>query len=580
MADTEPTVNSPEPSHADQEAVQTNESAESDAKQPEKAQSPPADASEQQQAEEPAAPSDVSPVPDKVEEGPGETVDAVDKPATEPAANGATAPTKKAGNGRRKSAGVPEHRSKKLNKKKSLARITHLDAKPGEYYIARLRSYPPWPSIICDEEILPESLLATRPVTTRQADGTYNEAFRDDGKRVHERTFPVMFMGSNEFAWVPNTDLTPLDVESCKNASEKGKGKGLIAAYEVAAEGHDLQYFKDMLADHQRALQEDEEEREAKAVAKVEKQQKKKRKSTEVAEEPEDEEAETTGGKKKSVKKRKKDVVESEGETEKRGKTELTGNRQQPAKTPKTATKLKLTTPKTPGTGEKGKKAPAAPKVIKAKTKKVAKPATSDEEEVEEPPTEEKKQLDVGEAKAKRQNEVKYLRYKLQKGFLTRDQAPEGDEMETMSSYIQKLHSYSDLEVSIIRSTKIHKVLKAIIKLPSIPREEEFDFRGRSVEILSKWKQLLESDLPDNVSAAAKPTTNGIHKKELTDNTKKAATADKDKPDGTPAKDDDVEMPDAPEDSTKEDKVDKNDDSEKQEGEAGPPEKQPEPVAA
>ena len=102
-------------------------------------------------------------------------------------------------NAKRKSTGgVPEHKSKKLNKKQSKAKITHLDAQPGEYYFARLKSYPPWPSIVCDEEMLPNSLLSTRPVTTRREDGVYRPDYADGGKKVSERTFPVMFLHTNE----------------------------------------------------------------------------------------------------------------------------------------------------------------------------------------------------------------------------------------------------------------------------------------------------------------------------------------------------------------------------------------------
>ena len=102
-------------------------------------------------------------------------------------------------NGKRKSSsGVPEHKGKKLNKKKSMPKMTHLDAQPGEYYFARLKSYPPWPSIICDEDMLPQSLLSTRPVTTKQLDGTYREAYADGGKKAHDRTFPIMFLETNE----------------------------------------------------------------------------------------------------------------------------------------------------------------------------------------------------------------------------------------------------------------------------------------------------------------------------------------------------------------------------------------------
>ena len=74
-----------------------------------------------------------------------------------------------------------------------MAKITHLDAQPGEYYLARLKSYPPWPSIICDEEMLPDILLNSRPVTTKK-----DEAYADGGKKVADRTFPIMFLHTNE----------------------------------------------------------------------------------------------------------------------------------------------------------------------------------------------------------------------------------------------------------------------------------------------------------------------------------------------------------------------------------------------
>lgn len=114
--------------------------------------------------------------------------------ATTAAANGT--PLSKAK--RKSSIGIPEHRSKTLKKKQSKQKITHLDAKPGDFYLARLRSYPPWPAIICDEDMLPEVLLNSRPVTARQADGQYKEPYADGGKKVGDRTFPVMFLYTNE----------------------------------------------------------------------------------------------------------------------------------------------------------------------------------------------------------------------------------------------------------------------------------------------------------------------------------------------------------------------------------------------
>ena len=66
--------------------------------------------------------------------------------------------------------------------------------------------------------------------------------------------------------------------------------------------------------------------------------------------------------------------------------------------------------------------------------------------------------------------------------------------MKSMSDYIAKLESYTDLEVSIMRATKIHKVLRAIVKLASIPRDGEFEFKKRSADVLAGWNRLLQAD--------------------------------------------------------------------------------------
>lgn len=101
---------------------------------------------------------------------------------------------------RRKSSAVPEHLKggKKLNKKPSKAKILHLDAKPGQHFFAKLKGFPPWPVIVCEENMLPPNMLSTRPVTAARPDGTYREDFADGGKRIADRTFPVMYLHTNE----------------------------------------------------------------------------------------------------------------------------------------------------------------------------------------------------------------------------------------------------------------------------------------------------------------------------------------------------------------------------------------------
>lgn len=80
--------------------------------------------------------------------------------------------------------------------------------------------------------------------------------------------------------------------------------------------------------------------------------------------------------------------------------------------------------------------------------------------------------------------------------------------MRQMSDYITILENFNDLEVSIIRATKINKVLKAILKLESIPREDELHFKDRSQSLLDKWNKLMAGD-----SASTPTATNGVNGK-------------------------------------------------------------------
>ena len=72
-------------------------------------------------------------------------------------------------------------------------------------------------------------------------------------------------------------------------------------------------------------------------------------------------------------------------------------------------------------------------------------------------------------------------------------------EIKAMSDYVQKLESYQNLEASIIRKTKINKVLKGIMKLASIPKDEEFNLRERSKVLLQAWSQVLANE-PEGAS--------------------------------------------------------------------------------
>lgn len=186
-----------------------------------------------------------------------------DAPADAPAAP-------KARGGRRKSM-AGDSKAKALSKKGSKARLTHPDAKPGDHFLVKLKGFPAWPAIVCDETMLPHALLTSRPVSAARSDGSYGEAYADGGKRVHDRSFPVMYLYTNELyvepdprsraraplltrrnsGWVQNTALSGLTADKAKDTLGEKMRKDLRAAFELAADDHPLDYYKDILKSFQ-----------------------------------------------------------------------------------------------------------------------------------------------------------------------------------------------------------------------------------------------------------------------------------------------------------------------------------------
>ncbi|KAI1263086.1 hypothetical protein F5Y18DRAFT_438543 [Xylariaceae sp. FL1019] len=400
---------------------------------------------------------------------------------------------------RRKSTGVAD-KGKKLNKKASKAKILHLDASPGEHYFAKLKGFPPWPVVICEEDMLPQNMLNSRPVTAARADGIYREDFADGGKRAADRTFPVMYLHTNEFSWTPNTDLSELDASTVSDLVTAKMRKDLQAAHHLAAEGHDLDYYKNV-------LREFEEQRLAKLEAKKSKV-KTPKKPSKAADEDGDldmEDAEEGSGepaeKKSKSKKRKAEEDAStpqQSDSVKKPKIKLTGS-----STPKNANGVQ-----SPSAAKEATKSVK----VKAKSSKVAKDADSKEKEAVAP---KEPELTPEEKRVRKEKEILFLRHRLQRGLLPREGSPVAEEMKQVSDFLAKLETFPDLDVSIIRATKINKVLKAILKLETIPKEEEFQFKPRSQTLLDKWNILLASDAApaatNGVSGkSSKETTNGV----------------------------------------------------------------------
>ncbi|KAI8683975.1 PWWP domain-containing protein [Fusarium keratoplasticum] len=409
------------------------------------------------------------------------TADSAAPPAdgeTTAANTAAETPAPKGRNNRRKSTGGAG--GKTLSKKASKARLTHLDAKPGDHFLVKLKGFPAWPAIICDESMLPQALVVNRPVTAARRDGTYNEAYADGGKRVNDRSFPVMYLYTNEFGWVPNTSLTELTPEKASDSITEKMRKDLREAFELASQNNPIDYYKDVLKQFQEELIAQEE---AKKEAAATPKKSKKGKAKAPADDLEMDDVDDDVPEKPKSKKRK---AEDDASTPQRSDS---------VKKPKI--KLNTSTPKAANGTPKGKD--------ESTTKTKLKVKKSSEKKAEGPKEPKEPKMTAEQRRQRKEKEVLYLRHKLQRGLLTRDQQPQESEMKQMSEYVTMLENFKDLEVSIIRSTKINKVLKAILKLQTIPREEEFHFKDRSQALLDQWNQLMANE----PAAAAANGVNG-----------------------------------------------------------------------
>jgi hypothetical protein len=89
----------------------------------------------------------------------------------------------------------------------------------------------------------------------------------------------------------------------------------------------------------------------------------------------------------------------------------------------------------------------------------------------------------------------------LQKGLLSNHRDLVWEEMEQMSEFISRLESFEYMDILVIQETKINKVLKAILKLPDIPRDEEFLITTRSQTLFDNWnRQIIEQGKEDLIN--------------------------------------------------------------------------------
>lgn len=112
-----------------------------------------------------------------------------------------------------------------------------------------------------------------------------------------------------------------------------------------------------------------------------------------------------------------------------------------------------------------------------------------------------KQKKDVQLTEEEKQRQVWLCRIKLQRSLIQRNQPvddtrelppPSDQELTTARLILFRLNGFP-MSVSLLKSTKIHKVLKCILKDDSLAYNDSFKLHERCDELLSKWDLLIQN---------------------------------------------------------------------------------------
>lgn len=325
----------------------------------------------------------------------------------------------------------------------------------GTVVLAKLKGFPAWPGMIVDESNLTPEVIKAKP----KANSKTSKKAQGDG-----RVWPVKFFVDNNFMWASKTELKLLSVEDAQKYlnSTKKKDKLLTAAYKMASSPPDLESFMNPV----------DREPETEPVLESETEQ-----PTKVPESGE---------------------PESDGNAKSKKLKKPSGQETQTSSLKKTSQNKKKDETKKRIANSKDDIPSSEKKKIKIEKKNSASTV---------PPS--KKLSRDHDA---RQKIVMAIRFKLQRGFLSKE-PPREQDIPGLSQYLTKLENIKDLELSVIRQTKVNKLLKAILKIPDIPLDSEFKFYERASKLLTKWSTLSD-DANTRISDLANSKTSEVNVKD------------------------------------------------------------------
>ncbi|WVQ84486.1 hypothetical protein IAT38_006638 [Cryptococcus sp. DSM 104549] len=177
------------------------------------------------------------------------------------------------------------------------------------------------------------------------------------------------------------------------------------------------------------------------------------------------------------------DELEDEDEAEVKG-----GKRKRGAAPEKKKAKAKVAEPEE----SKAKKVKAAP-APKAAAEKKKQPASKADADDADPLS-----------KDPECSKVKDWRHRLQKAFLG-GSMPSEDEMKQHDELFKTIEAYEGMSIEALTYSKIGKVMKKMVTLPAIPKNDEYKITERASKLMRQWSEFIASSTNDAAAAASTP---------------------------------------------------------------------------
>lgn len=330
---------------------------------------------------------------------------------------------------------------------------------PGDVVLAKVKGFSPWPGMIMTENLLTDPVMKAKPkptAGTKKKKGSKKPPSND-------QVWPVRFFIDGSHTWATSSDLKPLSTSAAKTYVDNAKNKRdkmLVLAYKVAITPPGME---DLINGADNELVEEEQEQQStkqQQSAKTKKSAPTKQKTAASSTRAKPSPSSST-----SENKRQRSKQESDNKSNKKAKS------------------------------DEGDNDNAVGKSKKAKTSSV-----DDEEEeksiTENPDTEDETPENIKPSFSKlkenyqgREEQITIIRHRLQRGFLGSSK-PTESLLPQLSSHMKTLEVNPDLEISIIRKSKVNKVLKQLLKIDDIPMDEVHKFRERSEKLLTLWSSI------------------------------------------------------------------------------------------